>query len=145
MDLGDGIAIYAAAVATFMAGLRVFEWRHAHRAHVRVELRAGLLTMTDGTAPEAIFLKVHNTGDHPVRVDSVGLNLQDGSGRTAQHLQVMPGASVPGVVPPRDSGSTYYEVSKLDGIDPHRPLTGFATLSTGEHVTSKSRTLFASR
>jgi hypothetical protein len=145
VEFSDALAIYAAVVATGSAAWPIYQWRHHRKAHVEVNVTYGLLTMTDGRLPEAVLVTATNTGDRLVRVASVGLDAQDGSGRTVQHVQLVPGAGLPGPIAPHDSAMTYYrEESVRDaGLDPRRPVVGWVTLSTGERIKSKPTRLLA--
>jgi hypothetical protein len=70
-------------------------------------------------------------------VTSAGFDLQDGSGDVLAMIQQKPGATIPGVVPPRDSGFTYRFPHELGGLDPRRPLVAWVRLSTGERFEAK--------
>lgn len=97
----------------------------------------------DGAMAEAVSLRVVNAGDHAVRVPEVGLELQDGSGRTLVQFKKPQGATLPGAVAAHDSEWTYFFADALEreevGIDVSQPIAGFARLATGERLISKSK------
>jgi hypothetical protein len=141
MDAGDVIAGYAAVVATGALGWQIVKERQARRPQVEVQIRYALLTYPGGGLAEAANLEARNHGDLPVRVNSAGFNLQDGSGNVAAVVHQPPGATLPGVIGPRDSGFTYLLDTELGPLDPYRPMVGWVSLSTGERVHSKPTTM----
>jgi hypothetical protein len=138
----DPIAVYGAVVATFALGWQAYAWHRDRATNVEVKLGNALLTFgTD--VREAALVTVVNRSRHAIRVDSLGLELQDGSGRTAFQPYAVPGATIPGTVPALDSGGTWWGFDELveAGFDPYRPIVARVTLSTGERVRSKSTAL----
>jgi hypothetical protein len=143
MDANTIIAIYAAVVATGAAGWPIFQWWHRQRPHVDVQAKMGLLTGVD--ARPIVTITVYNHGDRSIRVEQAGLNAQDGSGRTFQNLRIQPGATIPGIVHPHDSGMTYLYADDIEGhgYDVTLPVVAWASLSSGEHIASKAKPLLA--
>lgn len=141
MEATGWVAIYAAAVSTGSLGWQIWTRYQARRPQVEVEVSNALLTYPDRDGQWAARIDVRNRGDLPVRVTSVGFNMQDGSGQTVVPVRIPPGATLPGDIRPRDSGFTYLRVAELPPLDPFRPLVGWASLSTGERIHSKPVTL----
>jgi hypothetical protein len=143
VDATDIIAGYAAVVATVALGWEIWSARQARRPQVEVRLYNALLTFIGADPPWAAQIEVRNRGDLPVRVTSVGFNVQDGSGQTVVITQMQPGATLPGDIRPRDSGFTYLLIEHMAPLDPTRPLVAWASLSTGERIYSRPVTLRA--
>jgi hypothetical protein len=144
MSVGDGVAIYAAAVSTVVAGFRVLDWRNSRKPSIVVEPRFAFLTMPHGELVDAVIINVHNNSDHAIRVTSAGLSLQDGSGRTITQINPVPGATLPGTIAPHDSAMTYFVEADLvreTGIDKFEPVEAWAVLSTGPRIVSKAKPL----
>lgn len=94
--------------------------------------------LVDGPSPETIVaITAVNRSEHPVRVASVGLVLQDGS-RRDMFVARLPAhdGGLPGIIAPRDSGTApvHFEEVEAAGIDAYRPVTAFVWRSTGERV-----------
>jgi len=135
---GEIVAIYAATASTVALGWQVFTWRRSRSTRVKVEAR---MAMVGGPSPETIVaVTAVNRSEHPVRVDSAGLMLQDGSRRDlpVMHLPAHD-RGLPGTVAPRDSATAHLHIQSVEaaGIDVYRPITAFVWLSTGERVESK--------
>jgi hypothetical protein len=141
MDPGDLIAGYAAVVASVALGWQILKERRARRPQVEVKISYSLLGYPDREAAGAAHIEARNRGDMPVRVTSAGFELQDDSEKVAHITHQPPGATLPGVIGPRDSGFTYLLEDALGPLDPFRPLVGFVGLSTGERVRSRPTTL----
>jgi hypothetical protein len=142
MGSTTAIAIYAAVVATAGVAWQVYTWLRLHGTRVRVTVSNAFLTFPDHL-PQVAMITVRNLGGHPIRVTSAGFDFQDGSGRTVVLTQPPPGASLPGIVQPRDSAETWVEEQHFtsSGIDVFRPLVAWARLATGETFKSKPTTL----
>lgn len=134
-------------ISTAALSWQIYSYWHSRRSRIEVQLKNAFLTYTDGSPRQVVAINVINNSDHAVRVSSLGLDLQDRSGRTAQAFQQIPGATLPGQVERHDSGETYLLADELkrDGFDLSRPLRGWATLSTGKTVRSKPVQLEASK
>lgn len=138
MTVTTAIAIYAALVATGAAAWPVFQWHHARKSHVTVSVSYGMLAYPDAPLEDAVIIRAISRTDRQVRVESAGLNAQDGSQRVAQSLHMQPGATIPGTIAPHDSGWTYILASELKReFDFHRPVVAWVALATGERVHSK--------
>lgn len=140
MDATIAIAGYAAIVSTAALGWQVYSWRDQRRSHVAVEARFALAILPDSDpAAKVVAIGVANRSDHPVRVTGAGLDLQDDSGYQLHTFGQFPGATLPGVVSPRDSASAFLPLEKVEeeGIDITEPVTAWARLATGELVKSK--------
>jgi hypothetical protein len=137
-DRSGIVAIYAATASTIALGWQVFTWRHSRSTRVKVEAR---MAIVGGPSPETIVaITALNDSEHPVRVSSVGLVLQDGSRRDVVVTRLPAHAGgLPGIVAPHDSGTAHmhFEHVAAAGIDAYRPVTAFVWLSTGERVESK--------
>jgi hypothetical protein len=66
-----------------------------------------------------------------------GLLLQDNAGDAMQRPEAS-GVDLPGTVPARDSGMTYFDTQTAveNGLDVDRPVVAFARLSTKQQVHS---------
>jgi hypothetical protein len=137
----DPVAIYAALVSTVALGWQVLKERRARRPQVEVQVLNAMLTYPAREPAWSAQIEARNHGDMPIRVTSAGFNLQDGSGNTVVIIQQPPGATLPGVIGPRDSGMTYLLMEKLGPLDPFRQLVGWVSLSTGQRIHSKPFTL----
>jgi hypothetical protein len=145
-DTTTVIAIYAAAVAT--AGLiwQIVSRVAARRTVVRVRVAPGLVTpgvMGPGVGDVVIIMS--NRSDHPVRITSAGLRLQDGSKRELVMLRPISDGTLPQVVPSHDAHQVYMDLRELQGIgiDFHRPIVAWARTSDDHQFTSKATTLFS--
>jgi len=143
MDFGaiDPVAIYAAVVSTIALGWQIQKERRARRPQVEVKVSYALLGYPSRGPAEVAHIEARNRGDLPVRVNSAGFNLQDGSGNALAITWQPPGATLPGVVGPRDAGFTYLLEDELGPLDLYRPLVGWVSLSTGERIHSKPHTM----
>jgi hypothetical protein len=142
MGVGTAIAIYAAIVGSGSLGWQVFQWLHARRLRVEVHASIGLVGFGPGNVPAVVSITVINSSDYPVRVANVGIDLQDGSERTMNLTTPMPGATVPGVIAPHDSGVGYALKDEVDEqVDVTKPVRVWARLSTGELIHSQARPL----
>lgn len=139
----DPLAIYAAVIATLSLAWQISRWYREHGNRVEVAVKFAFLTY-GSQLRDTIAIRATNRSEHAVRVISVGLNAQDGSGRTLQPISQIEGATLPGEVGPRDHAEAFIPVDQLDpdhGVDLYRPLTGWVTLATGETIQSKPSTL----
>jgi len=143
MDFGaiDPVAIYAAVVSTIALGWQIRKERRARRPQVEVKVSYALLGYPSRGPAEVAHIEARNRGDLPVRVNSAGFNLQDGSGNALAITRQPPGATLPGVIGPRDAGFTYLLEDELGPLDLYRPLVGWVSLSTGERIHSKPHTM----
>jgi hypothetical protein len=137
MDATPLIAGFAAVVATGGLAWQVYAWRHRRQVHVDIQVRYGIVVPLN-EAVHIISIEARNRGEHVVRVTSVGLDLQDGSGSTFQQLQRFNFATLPGTIEPFDSATAFIEVSEAEaaGIDVYEPITARVWLATGEVVKS---------
>jgi hypothetical protein len=135
MDI-DPIAIYAAVVSTVALGWQIQKERRARRPQVEVRAYMGLLSFPTGMRP-ALQIEARNRSDHPTRVASAGFHVQDNSGDVLAIFSDQPGATIPGVIPARDSGFTYLLPDQLGKLDPNRPVVAWVSLSTGERINAK--------
>jgi hypothetical protein len=140
MDI-DPVAIYAAVVSTIALGWQIQKERRARRPQVEVKVSYALLGYPGGDPAEAAHIDARNRSDLPVRVNSAGFNLQDGSGNVLAITWQPPGATLPGVIGPRDAGFTYLRREELGPLDPFRALVGWVSLSTGERIHSRPHTM----
>lgn len=136
MDATPIIAGYAAIVATGGLAWQIYAWQHRRRAHVDVQVRYGIAAPV-AEAVHMISIEARNRGEHVIRVNSVGLDLQDGSGNTYQRLPVN-FATLPGLIEPFDSATAFIPVAEAEqaGFDVFEPITGWVTLATGELIRS---------
>lgn len=137
------VAGYAAVVSTTSLAWQVISWHLARKNRVTVQVRFGMLDYPTGLI-DAVLVKVINRSDHTVRVTGVGLDLQDGSGRTVPQVRIPEGAEIPGAVASHDSGSTHFvaeALAKEAGFDIYGKFVAFANLATGETVKSKPTTI----
>ena len=139
------VAGYAAAISTASLAWQVISWRLARTDRLKVEVRYVILgtspTITHGIAVTAV-----NRSDHAVRVEAVGLHLQDGSGDAYQQFRQPEIATIPGAIASHDSGATYFRLEDVEaaGVDVFKPLTAWVRLSTGRTVGSEATTLRSS-
>ena len=122
---------------------RYWTWRQEHGTHVSVEISTGFLVL--GTTPlDVVQVTVRNRSTHPVRVDGVAVEMNDGSKRAGIVTGLKVGANIPGVVGPHDSGSTWLETADLvrNGFDMFYPARARVSLSARDgFVWSKRRRL----
>jgi hypothetical protein len=146
VSLGDGIAIYAGVVGTVSLGWQIMRARRADRPGINVTVANAMIGFTDGNAAWTVCVKAINLGEHPVGVQGVGLDLQDGSGRTFVLARPHQLDSIPSTVDPRHDASAYFPVDVLEqnGFDLTRPLVGFVNLATGDVARSTPTTLRSS-
>ena len=134
MSATTAIAIYAAAVATGALVWQVGAWLWSRRTRLHVRVQLGFLGLAHGGTVDIVFVTAINRSDHPINVSSAGLEAQDGSGGLLIQPYPNVGSTIPGVVPPRDSGVRNMELRELKrmGFDPYRAVVGRVTTSTGE-------------
>lgn len=81
MSATDIVAIYAAAISTVMAVLRVADWRRERRQRekppIEVEPRFAMLGNTDGSVERVVAVRVRNqrrssAADHDPRRNAAG-------------------------------------------------------------------------
>jgi hypothetical protein len=115
----------------------MFTYRRQHSTRVRVETSLGLLLVGPQQA-RIVVVGVFNDSAHPVRVTSVGLFTQDRTGRTMPFMHRMEGATLPGTIPPRDSGQGFALLQSLkeNGLNEYEPVVAFAYLSDGTRIKS---------
>jgi hypothetical protein len=136
----DPVASYPALMSTIALGWRIRrEWR-GQRPQVEVKVWIGLLAFPTGMQP-GLQIVARNRGDHAIRVESAGFNVQDNSGDVLAIFSDQPGATIPGVIQARDSGLTYLLPDQLGKLDTSRPVVGWVSLSTGERIHSDPTTL----
>jgi hypothetical protein len=135
----DWVAAYAAVVGTAALGWEVWKAVQARRLKVEVDLANAMLAYPAREPAWSAQIQVRNHGDHQINVTSAGLYTQDGTDQRVVMIRQQPGATLPGVVGPHDSGFTYFLEDELQnaGLDWFRPLVAWAALSTGERVNSK--------
>lgn len=105
------------------------EWRVEHGLTVKVRASLGLL---DPSGTSAAFVTVENPSPHPVTVTGVGLELSDGTGRVGwkRTIERGPRNPIPGIVPPRDEGMTWYDLDELleQGLNRSKPVRARVTI-----------------
>jgi hypothetical protein len=136
------VAIYAAVIATAGLGWQIYAWGRTRRTQMNVSINNAVFGLPMGVLG-GVTIEATNRSDHEVRVTSAGFDLQDGSGRKVVIVRQMPGSSIPGNVPPHDSGMTWIEEDEARhaGLDIYKPLVGWVSTSTGESFKSKPMTL----
>ncbi|MDW5593015.1 hypothetical protein VSS74_01610 [Conexibacter stalactiti] len=137
MTAGEIVGIYAAVASTCALGWQVYSWKRSRSTRVEVLAEIG---MTVDPPETLVTVTVINSSEHPVRVASCGLDLQDGSeGQLPMMHQANVAGTVPGTVPARDAGTGHFYVQEVQaaGIDLDAPLTAYAWLSTGRRLTSR--------
>jgi hypothetical protein len=139
----DPVAIYAALMSTIALGWQLRKDQLARRPQIEVEIRWARLNFPVQGAVGVAHIEARNRGDLPVRVTSAGFNLQDSSSNVLAIAHQPSGATLPGVLIPRDAGFTYLPEGALGPLDPFRPLVGWVSLSTGERIHSKPTTLLS--
>jgi hypothetical protein len=102
------------------------------------------LAYLTGPKLDVLSITVANDNDYAVRVNSTGLVTQDGTRRDLVFLDQLPGASLPGSIPPHDEGMAFLERSaaEQDGIDFFRPLVAWANVASVGRFESKPATIF---
>jgi hypothetical protein len=131
------IAGYAAIVATGGLAWQVYSWQHRRGVHVDVKVRYGIAAPI-AEAVHMISIEACNRGEHVVRVDGIGLDLQDGSGSTYQQVQKFNFATLPGSIKPFDAANSFIAVAEAEqaGFDIYEPVTAWVRLATGETIKS---------
>lgn len=143
MDFGaiDPVAIYAAVVSTIALGWQIQKERRARRPQVEVKVSYALLGYPSRGPAEVAHIEARNRGNLPVRVNSAGFNLQDGSGNALAITWQPPTrrclASSDRAMPASPTSSR----TSRGPLDLYRPLVGWVSLSTGERIHSKPHTM----
>jgi hypothetical protein len=141
----DGLAVYAAVVATAGIGWQAYTWRQDRAVMVTVEVGYGITS--EGSA-DLVLVTLTNSSRFDVRWTQAGIDLQDGSKQFAMiglGDKVARGFELPKVVKPRDSSETAIEAPTLKewGVDLYRPLVAQARLGTGQVFKSRPKTLLS--
>lgn len=137
------IAAYAAVISTVAVAWQIYSWHRMHKTKIRVQMVNAYMTFP---GKRVIAVEARNDNDHAIRVTSWGLETNDGSGQQLVIVQPLSGSTLPGPIPPHDSGSGYHDWDDLVGsprIDFKRPVVAFVNLATGERFRSKPTTLAA--
>jgi len=128
----DWIAGYAAVVGTAALGWEVWNASRPRRPDVNV----GVSVVGSGRDDRlTCMLVVRNRGDHPIKVEEVGIRM---AGKPVLYVALTShntfDSTVPGVVEPSDAGVAGFESDVLRdaGMDLWRPVDGYAILSTQE-------------
>lgn len=137
MTVTDGVAVYAAIVAT--GGLLWQVARDAGRTRTRLEVvvKMGGLTFP-GRVVEAVIIEIRNRSEHPVQVVAAGIFDQH---HPEMRIQTLAGPrgnrSLPEVVQPKDAYTVWIELAELpSGFDVTNPVQGWARAAAGEAFTS---------
>ena len=125
--LGTGLVLGGSIVGGFW---RYWTWRQEHGTHVVVEISFGFVALGPRLV-DTVLVTVRNRSKHPVRVENVAVELNDGSKRVGLVPGTKPGATIPGVVAPHDSGMTWFESADLVpmGLDLYRPARARVSLA----------------
>jgi hypothetical protein len=127
-----------------IAGLvwQVVSFLMTYITRVRVTLDIALV---GGPEPfNAVEVKAINRSAHPVRVTGAYLYLQDKSGG---RLALWPRDwldKLPGVVPPRDAASCYFDIARMQQdrvVDLGKPLVASVVLATDKEIKSEAKVL----
>jgi len=146
----DGLALYGAIVATvaiFLSGgallWQEYTWRRDRSTSVEVQLTVGFLTFGP-RAEQAVIITAVNNSRHPIRINSAGIEAQDGSDNWAFQPITPNGATIPGTVQPHDSAQTWWLWEEFEGagFDAHKPLVARVIAGNGQVFLSKRRPLF---
>jgi len=110
----NGLALYGAIVGSFSIllagaslGWQVYSWRRDRRTKVEVKLSNAILGLPIGPT-EAVIITAINHSRHSIRINSAGLELQDGSRNWSILPYIQAGAGLPGTIPPNDSADTWW-------------------------------------
>jgi hypothetical protein len=132
------VAICGIGLACLVFGAQIVRLSLARRTRVKLEVTLGVLPQ-DGRPPtHTVIVTALNRGSHPVRVRSVGIDLQESSVGLAG-FDSFPGGTLPGVIQAHESGSVHLRLADLreKGIDVNAPIVGRVQLASGEIVLSK--------
>ncbi len=145
----SGIAVYGAIVGSVSILLsvatlswQVYSWRRDRSTNVEVKLSNAILGLPIGPA-EAVMITAINHSRHPIRINSAGLELQDGSKNWSILPYVQAGAGLPGTIQPNDSADTWWfldDIKKV-GIDLRKPLVAKVVAGNDRRFRSKPQTL----
>ena len=145
----DGLALYGAIVATFAIllslaslGWQIYSWRRDRSTNVEVKLTYGVV----GVGPQlagAVIITAINHSRHPIRINSAGLELQDGSGNWTIKPSIPNGAGLPGVVSPNDSADTWWFMDEIKNakFDLRKPLVARVVAGNDQRFRSKRTTI----
>jgi hypothetical protein len=103
------IAIYAAVVATGALVWQIYAWEHQRKLHVKVLVGR---SASDAFGP-TLRISAVNDGSYPVRVTAVGFDDPRGPALQTSWSQRWPESSIPGLVPPHDSGQASIPLSDI--------------------------------
>ena len=138
MPAALAVAICGVGLACLLFVGQMVRLSLARRTRVKVEVACDVVPQ-DGRPPvQAVVVTAFNRGGHPVRVRSVGVELQDGSGWLAG-FDPVPGDTLPGVIQPHGSGSVHLPLADLRerGIDVNAPIVGRVQLASEDIVLSR--------
>jgi hypothetical protein len=145
----DGLALYGAIVGSVSIllaggslGWQIYTWRRDRGTKVEVKLSNAILGLPIGPT-EAVIITAINHSRHPIRINSTGLELQDGSRNWSILPYVQAGAGLPGTIQPNDSADTWWfldDIKKV-GIDLRKPLVAKVVAGNDQRFRSKPQTL----
>ncbi len=145
----SGLALYGAIVGSVSIllsvaslGWQIYSWRRDRSTNVEVQLSYGVIGLPTG-AQEAVIITAINHSRHPIRINSAGLELQDGSRNWTIKPSIPNGASLPGTIDPNDSATTWWFQSEVEQvkIDVYKPLVARVMAANGQPFRSKRRPL----
>jgi hypothetical protein len=125
----NGLTVYGAIVGSLSFplalaafGWQVYSWRRDRSTRVEVKLSNAFVGLPTGPE-QAVVITAINHSRHPIRVNSAGLELQDGSGNWSIKPYAPNGAGIPGVIQPNDSADSWWFLGEVAhvGLDLYKP------------------------
>jgi hypothetical protein len=137
MEATGWVALYGAVLSTAGIVSQLRTQRQARRLDVQVELSYLRIGSPDGDY--AAHLRVRKRSDFTIRVVAVGFDMQAGTMNKAALHEPPPGATLPGLTPPRDVGFAYILDNSVSPLDLRQPLVGWMELATARKRLTPSR------
>lgn len=142
------VSLFVGAMTGFATAWKIFVWRHDRKAHVKVEISAGILVL--GGMPDddvMLFVTATNTATTPVTISNVWLERPDVSGGLRAFLpNRQPMCTLPGIVAGRHNGQAYFRIPGLEsgGFDvADKRVVGVVETPAGEEFRSLPKVVYS--
>lgn len=113
IDVTTIIAIWGAVVSTVLAGVKVSEFLHDRKAHVRVTFEPEVIMPLLGNVSECCEIRAVNRGKKPVTIAALVLQLSDGCTFNPVRLECYSRHDLPATLMESEGLSAYLRKSEV--------------------------------